>query len=287
LYWRQSYEYVAGRPGTKAGVLVQNLGDQAAVVSAIRVFRESSGAGGASLAVARRLPKFSALVTRVAAVVSAQPLNFLQNFGGKTDEFLYSRGRPGFILFRPGVAHCLRRFQPLIQQLARSHWVDHVKGNKRNSTILGETSDLESFLFSASRGALSLYGEQLRKLFGANCFYCGNSLAEADVDHFVPFSVYPRDLGHNFVLSHPGCNRSKSDSLAGYDHLARWLERNEHWGSKIAEVAEDCGFVQDAAATHAIGNWSYRSSRDVRGLAWIARRHYERVGSRHLALFGH
>ena len=68
LYWRQSYEYVAGRPGTRAGVLVQNLGDQAAVVNAIRAFRDSADASGASLAVARRLPSSPALVARVAAV---------------------------------------------------------------------------------------------------------------------------------------------------------------------------------------------------------------------------
>jgi hypothetical protein len=41
----------------------------------------------------------------------------------------------------------------------------------------------------------------------------------------VPFSLYPRDLAHNFVLAHAKCNRSKSDSLAGRAHLQRWLER--------------------------------------------------------------
>lgn len=229
LYWRQSFEYVAGRPGTKTGVLVQNLGNQAAVVNAIRDFRASARPKSASLAAARHTDEFRTLVSRVAAVVSAQPLSFLQNFGGKTDEFLYTRGRPGFILLRAGVPYCLQRFQPLIQQLARSHWVEHIKGNRRNAQILGGISDLASFLFSTSRGTLSLYGDRLRKMFGATCFYCGSSLTEGEVDHFVPFSAYPRDLGHNFVLSHPTCNQSKSDSLAAYDHLARWLERNDRW----------------------------------------------------------
>jgi 5-methylcytosine-specific restriction endonuclease McrA len=223
LYWRQSYEFVAGRPGTRAGVLVQNLGEQAAVINAIRAFRRDAGPAAASLAAARHLRQFPALVTEVARTVKAQPLRYLQNFGGQTDPFLYQPGRPGFLLLRPGVARCLQRFQTLIQQLARSHWIAHVKSNRRNTDFLGEASDLESFLFSATRTALIEYGVRLRKLTGASCFYCSRSLSVgADVDHFVPFATYPRDLGHNFVLAHPACNRSKSDSLAGYEHLAGW-----------------------------------------------------------------
>jgi 5-methylcytosine-specific restriction endonuclease McrA len=286
LYWRQSFEFVAGRPGTHPGVLAQNFGNQAAVVSAIRRFRAGAGPEARSLAFARRLPSFSKLVSDVAAVVSAQPINYLQNFGGSTDEFLYGRGRPGFILLRPGVAHCLRRFQPLIQQLARSHWSDHIKSNRRNSGVIGEASDLESFLFSASRAALVEYGALLRRLTGASCFYCGNALSdEMDVDHFIPFALYPRDLAHNFVLAHPACNRSKSDSLAAYDHLARWLERNDRWSDGIAEISEESGLVHDVAAMRRIGNWSYSSGSAAGGVAWVRRGNYESISSRHLDLF--
>lgn len=287
LYWRQSFEYVAGRPGTSAGVLVQNRGKQAAVISAIRSFREKSGTVSASLAVARHLPGFPTLVTEVSKVVSAQPLHFLQNFGGKTDQFLYARARPGFILLRPGVAYCLQRFQPLIQQLARSHWIDHVKANRRNAGMVGESSDLESFLFSSSRAVLAAFGQHLRTLVGATCFYCGRSLAsKADVDHFLPFAMYPRDLGHNFVLAHGTCNRSKSDTLAAYEHLARWLERNDRLAAQIAEISEECGVVHDAASTRAIGRWGYRTSQEAHGVAWVAKGSYERIGRRHLSLLG-
>jgi 5-methylcytosine-specific restriction endonuclease McrA len=286
LYWRQSYEYVAGRPGASAGVLVQNLGAQAAVVSAIRDFRSASGAAGSSLAAARQLPAYRALVTRVAAMVSAQPLRYLQNFGGTKDEFLYTRGRAGFILLLPGVTYCLRRFQPLIQQLARVHWADHIRTNRRNASMLGEASDLEAFLFSSSRASLTKLGEGMRQLFGASCFYCGGSMDEADVDHFVPFATYPRDLGHNFVLAHPVCNRSKSDTLAAYDHLARWLDRNERWSAEIAAISEDAGITQDSTAARSIGRWGYASAQQSRGFAWLARRNYERVEARHVALFG-
>jgi 5-methylcytosine-specific restriction endonuclease McrA len=286
LYWRQSFEFVAGRHGTRPGVLAQNLGDQAAVVSAIRKFRAGAGPRARSLALARQLPSFSKLVSDAAAVVSAQPIKYLQNFGGSTNEFLYERGRPGFVVLRPGVAYCLRRFQPLIQQLARSHWVDHIKSNRRNAAVIGEASDLESFLFSASRTALVEYAALLRRLTGGSCFYCGRALSdEMDVDHFIPFSLYPRDLGHNFVLAHPACNRSKSDSLAAYDHLVRWLERNDRWSNGISEISEKSGFVHDAEAVREIGNWSYRSSSDAGGVAWVRRGNYEPISSRHLALF--
>lgn len=286
LYWRQSYEYVAGRPGVSAGVLVQNFGNQASVISAIRAFRSMPGVSASSLAVARQLPAYRSLLSRVAAVVSAQPLQYLQNFGGVTDEFLYTRGRAGFILLLPGVTYCLRRFQPLIQQLARVHWADHIRTNRRNALMLGEASDLEAFLFSASRASLARLGEGLRQLLGDSCFYCGGTLSEADVDHFVPFATYPRDLGHNFVLAHPACNRSKSDTLAAYEHLARWLDRNERWSTEIAEISEDAGITHDIGAARSIGQWGYASAQQSQGFAWRARRSYERVEARHVALFG-
>jgi hypothetical protein len=193
LYWRQAAPYGTGRADTSPGVLVQNLGAQAAVVAAIASFRANVGA--ASPQVAAFHPDYPKLVSAVAATVTAQPLNYLQNFGGATDEFLYQRA-PGKVLLKPGVMFCLRRFQPLVHQLARSHWIDHIKGNRRNRSILGDADDLEEFLFETSRQSLALLGAQLRKLDGPKCFYCGEGLATADVDHFIPFSQYPRDLAN-------------------------------------------------------------------------------------------
>ena len=50
-----------------------------------------------------------ALVTNVSRTVSDQPLNYLQNFGGGNDEFLYEHFGPGKIRLKPGAAYCLRR----------------------------------------------------------------------------------------------------------------------------------------------------------------------------------
>jgi 5-methylcytosine-specific restriction endonuclease McrA len=285
LYWKQSFNYVAGFPGTTAGVLSQNKGDQAAVINALRDFRAAAGHGASTLAAARRLTGFKGLISEVATVVSAQPLNYLQNFGGATEEFLYDRSGPGRIRFKAGVAYCLQRFQPLIQQLARTRWVDHIKRNRRNASFIGETADLESFLFSTSRGTLIRLGMGLRKLTGSRCFYCAGPLDDADVDHFVPFATYPRDLGHNFVLAHAKCNNSKSDTLAARIHLERWLERNDQHRSALGEIAEGCGMPHDLEASRSIAQWSYQAAREANGLAWVALKAYERIDGRYLYSF--
>lgn len=189
------------------------------------------------------------------------------------------------ILLKPGVAYCLRRFLPLTQQLARAHWVEHIKRNRRNQAILGEAGDLEDFLFSASRQTLALVGAELRKLDGNRCFYCGASLQSADVDHFVPFALYPRDVAHNFVLAHPTCNRSKSDSLAAKPHLERWLERVSVRSGQLEEIGDRVGFTSDAQTAIHVAGWGYASANAAAGRAWLSASNYEVVDERYLALF--
>lgn len=89
LYWKHGLPYSTGLPGSVSDVLVQNKGAQAAVVSAISAFRTNSPA--TSPQAAASLPGYQALVSAVTATVSAQPLKYLQNFGGGTDEFLFER----------------------------------------------------------------------------------------------------------------------------------------------------------------------------------------------------
>ncbi|WP_079436779.1 hypothetical protein [Zoogloea sp. LCSB751] len=129
LYWKHGQPYSTGLPGSVSDVLVQNKGAQAAVVSAISAFRSNSPI--TSPQAAASLPGYQALVSAVTATVSAQALKYLQNFGGGTDEFFFERASAGRIRLKPGIAYCLRRFYPLIQQLARTHWIDHIKQNGR------------------------------------------------------------------------------------------------------------------------------------------------------------
>jgi 5-methylcytosine-specific restriction endonuclease McrA len=217
------------------------------------------------------------LLARVSAVVSAQPLTYLQNFGGITDPFLYERPGRGIVVLKPNVAYCLRRFHPLVQQMARSHWVGHVKANRRNHGILGDAGDLEDFLFGISRQSLAIVGAGLRNLDGPQCFYCGQGLHECHVDHFIPFALYPRDLAHNFVLAHPQCNRSKSDSLAAKGHLERWLERLMVRSPQLSEIGEVAGLVTDGETAHSVAAWGYANAHAARGRAWIKASTYEVV----------
>ena len=283
IYWRQALPYGKGLPDSSPGVLVQNNGVQAAVISAIVAFRATQGIG--TYQTARSLPEFQALLAKVAQTVSAQPLNYLQNFGGTTNDFLYERAGSGKVRLKPGVAYCLRRFYPLVQQLARSHWVGHIKGNPRNHIILGEADDLENFLFATSRQSLLMMAEGLRKVDGPNCFYCAGTLTAGDVDHFVPFSQYPRDLAHNFVLAHPSCNRSKSATLAARPHLERWLERLELRHADIAEIGQVAGLVVDLQVSRQIAAWGYASAKASGGSAWLAAASYEPVDESYIGCF--
>ena len=284
LYWRQATTYGIGRPGAEPAVLSQNLGIQAAVIGEIANFRATCGV--MSPQAARSHPKFGALVSSVGATVSAQPLARLQNFGGITDKFLYDRSAKGSISLKPGVAYCLRRFHSLIQQLARTRWIGHVKANRRNHGVLGDVDDLEDFLFATPRQSLFLFGAGLRKIDGAKCFYCGNALAACDVDHFMPFSLYSRDLAHNFVLAHASCNRSKSDSLAARRHLERWLERLVRHKDNVSELGQKVGVVVDPVVCHQVAGWGYSSARAGGGHAWMQQKQYEPIDDDYSELLG-
>jgi 5-methylcytosine-specific restriction endonuclease McrA len=219
----------------------------------------------------------------VTATVKRQPVQYIQNLGGGKDVFLFDVGKDGLTLL-PGVAYCLRRFQPLVQQLARSHWVDHIRGNKRNLPLLGKDDDLESFLFETPRQALTTISTGLRKING-KCHYCGGTVKEADVDHFIPHSMYPRDLMHNFVLSHPACNRSKSDTLAAKPHLIRWLEFIDTHDSDLKEIGRKAGINADASTTLAVARWGYSNAMGSGGQAWVESAQYELIESTYLELW--
>ena len=129
------------------------------------------------------------------------------------------------ITLKPGVAYCLRAFYELLRDLIRGAWVRFVQ--KLNANKLGNVTDLGTFLFGQERANLEAYRPILMDVQRGECLYCRKPLPkQSQVDHFIPWSRYPADLGHNFVLAHQGCNHAKSDYLAAEDHLAAWAERN-------------------------------------------------------------
>lgn len=271
LYWQQSSPYTTSKANDN-GVLYQNHGTQAAIIKAIQAFRDKNSFNSPNAA--KHSKEYRKLVTTVAVTVTKQPINYLQNVGGGVLPFLYERNT-STITLKIGVAYCLRRFQPLIQQLARSRWTDYIKKNTKNIPILGEKDDLSSFLFETSRKTLVLVCKELKVLFGCKCFYCNTATTELEVDHFIPFSLYPRDLMHNFVLACPSCNRSKSDSLAAKIHLNKWIELANKNSDVVEKVGEKAGVLSDLNTSIAIANWGYELTTHSGAAFWIKPGNYE------------
>lgn len=167
------------------------------------------------------------------------------------------------------MAACLRKFHGLVTDLVRGAWVRHVR--RHNAGLMGVSSDLHEFLFGSERADLGAVAVVLREVQAGRCFYCQRHLAAgaAHVDHFVPWSRYPVDLGHNFVLAHPACNGSKSDRLAAGEHLSRWTGLIQAEGSRLKAEFDRRQVFNDLAVSLSITRWAYTQALLARGLTWL------------------
>jgi hypothetical protein len=199
------------------------------------------------------------------------PLWKLQTVGEERVDFLYENlGRGTEIILRPGVAYCLRAFYDLVTDLVRGAWLRFVRAH--NAAALGDVGDLSVHLFGSERASLTLYLPILMDVQEEACFYCRGSLKTGvEVDHFVPWSRYPMDLGHNFVLAHGACNRSKSDHLAAEPHLERWIRRNDLQGRALSEAFGSAGVLHNQSASHEIARWAYAQVQRIQGQVWLER----------------
>jgi hypothetical protein len=272
LYWRQ----VAPWPGVDARtgdppVLAQNTGNQAAVVGLVREAR-AAYSDRIDRMRAQDVP-WTQLRASVATTIRRMPLWRLQKVGGgEPDTFLYPHelkreGDVQGIVLRPGVGYCLRAFHPLVVDLAQGAWTRFIR--RRNPTVLGERTDLAEFLFGAPRNTLEAVRAPLLELQEGACFYCGSRVGGAShVDHFVPWSRYPVDLGHNFVVAHDRCNGAKSDHLPAPIHLERWEGRNERFEYDLRGIFERGGTPHDIAVSKRVATWAYRQVADRNGFVW-------------------
>ena len=275
LYWQQS------APFSHGGVLIQNNGVQAAVISQIAQFRSQTKSN--TVNTARSALGFKSLLAKVTRIVIDKPVFHIQNLGGKKEVFLFEAGAESITLL-PGVSYCLRRFQPLVQQLARTHWVGHIKRNKQNTHLIGQDKDLESFLFDSSKQSLAIVQTGLRKITNT-CFYCGKSVTEAEVDHFIPHSLYPRNLAHNFVLADPACNRSKSDTLAARQHLSKWLEFVQSNADNLSQIGYDAGIIADEDSMDSVARWGYANAVASGAQGWLRSAQYEAIDESYMRLW--
>jgi 5-methylcytosine-specific restriction endonuclease McrA len=263
-YWRHSLPYATAN---EARVLRQNTGSQAKIINLVI---EARGVHGDSLpGIMRDAHAWRRLVRKVEAVVRAQPLWKLQTVGPEKLNFLYGPGdRNGSIELRSGVAFCFRQFYSLIQDAVRSAWLRDVRS--LNGDLLGETLDLHEFLFGTERNALAVVKPVLMDLQHAKCFYCSQPVRSdsGHIDHFIPWSKYPIDLGHNFVLADNRCNGKKRDGMPHVDHLASWSVRNREHGAGIVAALED-RIPCDLECTNRIAFWAYAQTETAHGLTWL------------------
>ena len=266
-YWRQTIPYVPKQDPTQGQVLRQNTGKQAAIVRRVVEARKKVSD---SLARAKQQSKpWRSLLSEVDKTVRAMPLWKLQTVGGEQFDFLYENvGKGTSIRLRAGVGYCLRRYYQLIADLVRGAWVRYIR--KYNQDLLGTTTDLSEFLFGSERASLSGYREILVDLQHGECFYCRRNLKKdiGQVDHFIPWAMYPHDLGHNFVLAHSSCNNSKSDQLASERFLEEWSDRNHVNQVVLEDYFTTNGLLHDLETSNRIASWAYERTHSVEGLTW-------------------
>jgi hypothetical protein len=272
FYWPQSAPYIGTGSG-ETEILYQNLGQQASVISCLRQLRSSEVA---TLAQARESSHWPDTIQKVATTVKEMPLRYLQNVAGTTVPFLYALPVTGnAIELLPGVSFNLRRFQGFLQQLSRAGWTEHVRSNRRNAALIGQSAKLEQFLFGTSRAGLNKVASILRPMQDDRCFFCQGKLHDAAVvDHFIPWSRYPRDTALNFVVAHASCNGDKRELLAARPHLERWLERNQQRAGNIGPALSEIGFLMEPAITNSIAQWAYEHTLKSGGHLWLG---YKRI----------
>lgn len=283
LYWRQAAPYEADGVSGPGRVLHQNLGDQASAISLLVSLRDQMKGCRSTLAEARRTDAWKRLVGQMRSLLGKMPLGKLQHVGHEDIFFLYAQPGPraSSITLLPGVASHLRERAPLIRRLAQTEWLRFVLSLKQNQPMLGRAVGLSEFLFGSNRAALSLrVGRPLRELQGGRCFYCQGSLpSAAAVDHFIPWSRYPRDLAHNLVLAHGACNSRKSDLLGGEPYLARWAEFVSDHDADLQQIGTEAGLLVDRATSVAVAEWSYGHAERVQAEVWLGGREYGHLSS--------
>ena len=196
-------------------MLRQNTSGQAAIVNFVAETRAHYA--GSLTAVQVNRQDWQALRRRVSGVIRTMPLWKLQVVAGAPNEFIYRREEyaNGVIRVLPDAVRSFRDLYVIITNFVRGAWVSQIQAIGHNRQILGDVAGLPEFLFGSERRTLERYKVVLRDFQAARCFYCGKNAKAGDLDHFIPWSRYPIDLGHNFVFAHARCNGDKRDFWQG------------------------------------------------------------------------
>lgn len=270
LYWRQVIPFPA--QDGKTEILFQNTDRQAAVINRILKIHGKLGNNVARLK--SNSKEYKRLLNDVSRIVREMPLWKLQRAGSQVDDFLYEDiGSGTNIELRFGVSYCFREFHGQILNMVQGAWIRWIRRLQKNQPILGQTTELGDFLFGKDRATLSVFVPILKEVQHGNCFYCDRAIrAQGEVDHFIPWSRYPVDLGHNFVLAHKSCNGSKGDLLAAIPHLENWVKRNERYEKALGAFFVDQNISYDLETSISIGRWSYNHAQSIGAHLWLKER---------------
>jgi 5-methylcytosine-specific restriction endonuclease McrA len=262
LYWPQARTF-------RERVLLQNSGKQAGILTRIAGFRGSLVDPTVPLARARSLApqEYARLLRDVEWILVEYPLPRLQRIGRELVPFVYrirwddkvrrgefnSNDFDNMIRFIGDAGDHLVRLAPLIRPLVQREWAALVA---RFNDF--PESELETFLFGATRGATAHLAAPLGELQGNTCFYCRSSLrASPQVDHFVPWSRHPDDGLDNLVAAHPQCNVRKSDHLAAAEHVETWTQRMQDRAAHLDGIAAETRWPRDPRRTLGVARSIY------------------------------
>jgi hypothetical protein len=278
-YSRQARPYNS-QGNDDEGILHQNTDRQAAVINRVREAIPQYAAQGYDQ-LARQLQMDRHLLSSVTKTVAEMPLWKLQTIGNQQEEdFLYPNlGSGRSFELRPGIAFCFRKFHGFIYRLAQDGWIRFVRQRPQNQYLLGEVSDLGDFMFGRNRATLTPYKSFLQDLQNGRCFYCQSNASSGDVDHFIPWSWYNLDLGHNFVLACASCNRQKRDHLASPGHLENWLMRNEGHAVELVSFFDRSKLPYDLNRSMLIAHWAYERVASTGGQTWAHGRQFQRIAA--------
>ncbi|MGS0683096.1 HNH endonuclease [Shewanella sp. 125m-7] len=276
LYWQHSLPYhgVDNNPF----ILLQNSGEQSALVRDLAEFRQQ---GIRTLGQLKQNAGWNKLVSKTRNTFKQGPLWRLQLLAGKEECFYYSHDKSQkYIVLKPGIAFCFRRFYDLVVSLSRTHWTQKVSGFPANYAVLGGKGNLSEFLFGSDRSSIISARPVFEQIQQGKCFYCNKPLKEsehnkAEVDHFIPWARYPNDLGHNFVLAHRSCNNAKRDHLAAQEHKDRWHEQNIIQNEKLITAELSNYFVCKSGRSEAIAAWAYQLALQSDSSLWLAGKQFE------------
>ena len=264
LYWPQSAPF----PGTKAvGILKQSGRGQAAIVARLERFRAHHRLTPTSSA--RGLPVltgYDQLLKQVEWSVAEMPLPRLQRpfkpfiYEIEWDESITRSTyfeTPRSIELIGAAGDHLVALEPLIRPVVERRWGLMVGGLNRDMT---DEALLQRFLFEPRRVPTRKLLSDLTELQASACFYCGATLRDRHIDHFIPWAHSLDEGIDNLVLACRSCNLSKSAHRAAGVHVDKWSSRfDPAKQAALASIASAHGWEKDRDRTLGLARSTYFS----------------------------